>query len=126
MHRRCAKVKAIPQMKPGSPGAEQRLSYRGQNTHEDTFIIECHYVPRPPWSSGILEKSVSGLTLGASKPHVSFHTPWKPSLVIDQTPSVPLFFGFSRSRDVSASSRAWRRLQHSLVSSEAQLPRPSQ
>lgn len=66
-----------------SPGAEQRLSYRGQNTHEDTFIIECHYVPRPPWSSGILEKSVSGLTLGASKPHVSFHTPWMPSLVID-------------------------------------------
>lgn len=58
MHRRCAKVTAIPQMKPGSPGAEQRLSYRGQNTHEDTFIIECHYVPRPPWSSGILEKSV--------------------------------------------------------------------
>lgn len=35
---RHAKVTAIPQMKPGSPVAEQRLSCMGQNPHKDGYI----------------------------------------------------------------------------------------
>lgn len=68
---RRAKVTAIPQMKPRSPGAEQRLSCMGQNTQENTFTIEGHCVPRPPWSSCILEKSARALTL-VPQSHMGF------------------------------------------------------
>lgn len=48
VHRRRVKVTVTPQMKPGSPVAEQRLSCVDQNTHENIIIINATVSPGLP------------------------------------------------------------------------------